>query len=118
MAGADRNQPKLTFAATADQPVNLDVFAQLGEPELYSAAIGNGATVNVNAAQVTPGIWAADIGQSGPFGDGGAPAGTVSVSATAPRQLFDPNVTSNAAGDIWLAGARDGHCRTRRHWRG
>ena len=98
------DSPKLTVAATADQPVNLDIFAGQGEPELYSAAIGNGATVNVNAAQVTPGIWAADIGQSGPFGESGAPAGTVSVSATAHAQLFDPNVTSNAAGDIWLQG--------------
>ena len=97
--------PKLTFAATADQPVNLDVFSDgWGEPELYSAAIGNGATVNVNAAQVTPGFWAADIGQSGPFGDGGATPGTVSVTATAHTQLFDPNVTSNAVGDIWLQG--------------
>jgi hypothetical protein len=91
--------------ATADQPVNLDVFANgWGEPELYSAAVGNGATVTANAAQVTPGVWAADIGQSGPFGDAGAPPGTVSVTATAHAQLFDPNVTSNGAGDIWLTG--------------
>ena len=96
--------PNLTFAATADQPVNLDVEAQLGAPQVYSAAVGDGATVNVNASQVTPGIWVADIGQSGPSGDAGAPAGTVSVTATAHTQLFDPNVTSNAAGDIWLAG--------------
>ncbi len=95
---------KQTFAATADQPVNLDVFASPGKPDAYSAAIGNSATVNVSAAQVTPGIWVADIGQSGPFGDGGAPAGSVSVAATAHGQLFDPNVTSNAAGDLWQLG--------------
>ena len=59
--------PRLTIAATADQPVNLDVFANgWGEPEYYAAAIGDGATASVNAAQVTPGVWAADIGQSGP----------------------------------------------------
>lgn len=97
--------PRLTIAATADQPVNLDVFANgWGEPEYYAAAIGDGATASVNAAQVTPGVWAADIGQSGPFGDDGAPAGSVSVAATARAQLFDPNVASNAAGDIWLQG--------------
>jgi hypothetical protein len=46
----------------------------------------------------------ADVGQTGPFGEGGASAGSVSVSATASGQLFDPNVTSNAVGDIWTAG--------------
>ena len=61
------DSPRLTVAATASQPVNLDISAQLGDPELYSPAIGNGATVNVNAAQVTPGLWAADIGQSRSF---------------------------------------------------
>ncbi len=109
--------PKLTFVATASQPVNLDVAAAFGAPELYSAAVGNGATVNVTAAQVTPGIWTANIGQLGPFGDGGAPVGTVSVAATAHGQLFDPNVTSNALGISGRSGSQRPRS-TRRRWPG
>jgi hypothetical protein len=90
---------QLTVQAAATQPVNLDIFYSSGEPEVYSAAQGNGAVVRVQAPMVSPGIWAADIGQTGPFA-GPAPAGTVSVAAVAQGQLFDPAVTSST-GDFW-----------------
>jgi hypothetical protein len=93
---------RLTVATSADQPVNLDVFYSSGEPEKYSAAQGNGATVRVNAAQVSPGLWASDIGQHGPF-TGPAQPGTASVAAVARGQVFDPAVTSTT-GDVWQAG--------------
>jgi hypothetical protein len=96
----DVNQ--LTVAAAATQPVNLDILYLSGEPEVYSAAQGNGATVRVNAAQVSPGIWGADVGQTGPFA-GPAPAGSVSVAALARGKLFDPAVTSST-GDVWQLG--------------
>jgi hypothetical protein len=51
---------------------------------------------------VSPGIWETDIGQSGPF-NGPAPAGTVTVSASAVGQLFDPAVTTST-GDFWQIG--------------
>jgi hypothetical protein len=69
---------------------------------VYSA-VGNAASVKVTATQVSPGIWAADIGQMGPFA-GPAPAGTVCVAATAHGQLFDPALSSNTA-DVWQEGA-------------
>jgi hypothetical protein len=90
---------RLTVAASATQPVNLDVFYQSGEPDVYAAAQGNGATVRVDAAQVSPGLWAADVGQTGPFA-GPAPAGSVSLAAVARGQLFDPAITSST-GDVW-----------------
>lgn len=93
---------QLTTTATADQPVNLDFFYNSGEPDVYSAAQGNGATVQVNAAQVSPGLWIADVGQSGPF-NGPAPSGQVSLSASAVGRLFDPDLTSST-GDVWQAG--------------
>jgi hypothetical protein len=93
---------RLTVAASATQPVNLDIFYNSGQPERYSAFQGNGATVRVNASQVSPGIWNADVGQHGPFAEP-APPGLVSVAAVARGQLFDPAVTSST-GDIWLAG--------------
>jgi hypothetical protein len=88
--------------AVADQPVNMDLFYFSGDPDLYSAAQGNGAQVVVSAPQVSPGIWATDLGQSGPF-NGPAPAGTVTVSAFAIGQLFDTAVESST-GDYWQAG--------------
>jgi hypothetical protein len=95
---------KLTVAANADQPVNLDINYNSGEPEKYSAAQGNGATVKVNAAQVSPGLWLANVGQTGPFADGGSTPGQVTLAASSRGQLFDPAVTSNAFGDLWTIG--------------
>jgi hypothetical protein len=92
----------LTVVATADQPVNLDINYQSGDPEVYSAAVGNGASVTVNAAQVSPGLWLSNVGQEGPFA-GPAPAGSLNLSASAVGQLFDPAVTSST-GDFWQAG--------------
>src|SRR5262249_38695230 len=93
---------KLTVAANADQPVNLDVFYNSGEPDVYAAAVGNGATVKVSAKQVSPGLWIADVGQSGPF-TRPAPAGQVTLDAVSHAKLFDPGVSSNAFSDIWTA---------------
>lgn len=90
---------QLTVQAAATQPVNLDLFYSSGEPEVYSSAQGNGAIVHVQAPQVSPGLWAADIGQTGPF-DGPAPTGSVTSAAVAQGQLFDPAVTSST-GDFW-----------------
>jgi hypothetical protein len=92
----------LTEKVTADQPVNADFFYNSGNPDRYSAAQGNGATVTVNAAMVSPGIWATDIGQTGPF-SAPAPTGQASASATARGRLFDPAVESDG-GDPWQAG--------------
>ena len=91
-----------TFATSADQPVNMDVFYSSGEPDVYSAAQGNGAKVQVDAAQVSPGLWITDIGQTGPFAGASTP-GTASVAAVAHGQLFDPAVMSST-GDVWLQG--------------
>lgn len=95
-------------SAAGDQPVNLDMAWQGGNPELYSAApAGGGATTvqagNGTTTNVTAGIWLANLGQTGPFGTGGAPAGTVTVSATATGLLFDTAVTSTA-GNFQLEG--------------
>jgi hypothetical protein len=97
---------ELDASAVADQPVNMDFFYQSGEPDVYSAAVGNGASVKVTAKQVSPGIWVTDIGQTGPFA-GPAPVGMVTVSASAQGQLFDPAITSST-GDFWQEGLAGG----------
>ncbi|HXJ62730.1 MAG TPA: hypothetical protein VNN79_03150, partial [Actinomycetota bacterium] len=91
-----------TDVVSADQPVNLDFAYNSGEPDVYAAHVGNGASVTVDADQVSPGLWAANVGQVGPFA-GPAPAGTANLSATAHCNLFDTN-TSSTTGDIWTAG--------------
>ena len=57
---------------------------------------GNGATVNFVASEVSPGIFASDIGQTGPFA-APAPAGTATFTATATGKLFDLDATSDTA---------------------
>ena len=93
-------------AAVATTGVNLDLFYTSGNPDVYAANVDNSATVNVDAPQVSPGLWASDIGQTGPF-DGPAPHGTFTISASARGQLFDPAVSSTT-GDIWAAGVDPG----------
>ena len=87
---------QFTLNVNADQPVNEDVFFNSGEPDHYSAANGNGASVNFIASEVSPGIFASDIGQTGPF-TAPAPAGTATFSATATGKLFDLDATSDTA---------------------
>jgi hypothetical protein len=79
--------------AAGDQPVNLDVNYQSGEPEVYGPAVGNTATITSTGDQVSPTFWLANVGQTGPF-DGPATPGEVSFSATATGQLFDPAIGS------------------------
>ena len=93
---------ELNAAATADQPVNMDFFFQSGNPDVYAAAVGNGASVQVDADQVSPGLWATDLGQTGPFSSPATP-GTATVSASAIGNLFDPAITSST-GDFWQLG--------------
>lgn len=90
--------------AAADQPVNVDMAWQGGDPEVYTAAApGSTTTTNAySASQVAPGIWYADLGQTGPFAAPATP-GTVTVSATATGQLFDTDVTS-PTGDFYTEG--------------
>ena len=51
---------------------------------------------------MTAGIWNAVPSERGPYGLGGAPAGTADVSMTTQSKAFDPAVTSST-GDFWPA---------------
>jgi hypothetical protein len=97
---------ELDGTAVGDQPVNMDFFFQSGDPDVYGAASGNTASVQVNASEVSYGVWETDIGQNGPFA-GPAPSGTVTASVSAVGQLFDPAVTSST-GDVWQLGVTGG----------
>jgi hypothetical protein len=91
-----------SLTAAADQPVNVDMSWQGGDPEVYASATGNTTTDTATGSPLSPGIWSANLGQTGPFA-APAPTGTVTVSATATGKLFDTDVTS-PGGDFQAAG--------------
>ncbi len=93
---------QLSVTATADQPVSLDVFYSSGNPERYRPPSGRSAAVRIDAAQLPPGLWAAELGPRGPF-DRPVRPGAAMVRASARGRLFDPSVRSST-GDVWLAG--------------
>ena len=89
--------------ASADQPVNVDMAWEGGNPEVYTASNGgNTTTDSYSAGQVTPGFWSGNLGPTGPF-DGPATPGSVTVSAMATGQLFDTDVSS-PTGDFYTEG--------------
>lgn len=90
--------------ASASVPIDLDVFQNTGEPEVYGPTQGDSASVRVSAAELAPGLWFGQPGQIGPFTES-APAGTVELTALAHTQRFDRSVTSST-GDPWLASVR------------
>ncbi|HEX5496106.1 MAG TPA: S8 family serine peptidase [Mycobacteriales bacterium] len=94
----------LSVFASASIPIDLDVFQNTGEPEVYGPTQGDSASVRVTADELAPGLWFGQPGQVGPFTQP-APTGTVKLTARARTQRFDPAVTSSV-GDPWLASVR------------
>jgi hypothetical protein len=106
---------QLSVAATSSTPAQVELFAPLGEPDVFgdlgAAQAGDLTSVaRVTEAggrhQVARGFWGTFVQQIGPFSDAGAPAGTSTLTATALTQPLDPAVTS-AAGDPYAPGFTD-----------
>ncbi|HEY1741215.1 MAG TPA: S8 family serine peptidase, partial [Acidimicrobiia bacterium] len=97
----------LSFAATASVPIEMDVSTAGGAPDVESSS-GTTVSASVAAPEVSPGQWAADPAEIGPF-PATAPAATATVSAAVNANTFDSNVTSTT-GDVWLTstGAASG----------
>ncbi|MFJ6621875.1 S8 family serine peptidase [Kitasatospora sp. NPDC091335] len=104
--GTDR----LKAVAASSTPAQIELSATAGSPDLFGdlkkAQDGSAisvATDNGTAEQpVVPGNWTTFVQQIGPFGTGGAPAGTSTLTATAHTQAFDPALTSST-GDPYAA---------------
>jgi hypothetical protein len=94
----------LFVAAEATVPVTFDYGWNFGagDPDLGATSYGNVATAAFTANPVAPGLWFANPAEIGPFGDGGAPAGTANLAMVAHTKLFDPAITSDT-GDLWKA---------------
>ena len=80
---------QFALSVSADQPVNVDMNYNSGEPELYTPAAGNPTVDKVTAAQVSPGIW---ISQHRPERavQRAGPAGTAQLSGHGRRQPVRP----------------------------
>ncbi len=90
---------RVDAVARATVPVTFDFG--YGDPDLPAISHGNTAAATFATSEATPGVW--DIGPTpagGPFGDAGAPTGTVSTAMIAHTLGFDTN-TSSSTGDIW-----------------
>jgi hypothetical protein len=93
-----------TASATVPIEFNYSFNPNLGDPDLLGAP-----TTTDNAAgsytptggSVEPGVWAATVGEFGPYGPGGATPGFFNMSFTATMKEFDPAVTSDT-NDLWL----------------
>ncbi len=98
----------LSVTQSSSLPAMFDVSPFAGDPDLVSSAstaaplCGDTASVSYAPADglVTAGEWSAGPTECGPYGAGGAPAGTANVSMAAQAKAFDPAVTSGA-GDLW-----------------
>jgi hypothetical protein len=85
--------------AQASEPVTFDFG--FGDPDVPAISSGNSAAATFATRAATPGLWEiAPTPARGPFGDAGAPKGTVSTAMIAHTLGFDTN-TSSSTGDIW-----------------
>ncbi|MGH2388133.1 MAG: hypothetical protein ACRDIE_07995, partial [Chloroflexota bacterium] len=106
----------LQITAHSPAPLGIDAapvsgaspYGGTGSPDRYqstgpliNAAGGDyAATITIQAPEVAPGPWETSPEQFGPFGNTGAPPGTVDVRAVAYGEPFDRQVTSTT-GDPW-----------------
>jgi subtilisin family serine protease len=91
----------LTAAASAAEPIDLDLSTYIGLPEvLKRSGPGNVAIASLSSPQLTPGVWLAQLNQIGPFQDP-SKQGTANIGLVAHTQVFDPAVTSST-GNAWL----------------
>lgn len=98
-----------SLSASSTVPAQVELNSPGGGIDLFGdlqAAKGGDtistASVAETAGQVGLGYWGTYVQEIGPFGDGGAPAGTSVLTATATMRPFDSTVTTST-GDPYLA---------------
>jgi hypothetical protein len=95
---------ELSATASATLPVQVDLDALPGNPEVLGPSVGNTSTATVRSSVIAPGIWFTLAGQIGPYTPT-APPGTVKFSARVTARQFDPAVTSST-GNVWLGAVQ------------
>ncbi len=96
---------QITASATVpiEEAYSFNPF--VGDPSLLAPpTTGDNAagSYTPTGGTVTPGVWAAEAGELGPYGPGGATPGFFNSSMSATTKEFDPAVSSDT-NDFWLA---------------
>ena len=100
---------QLQATATATAPVTFDLEYFPGDPDVSPDTQGHGVTgsqggdtasLTLTKPEISPGLWLLNPDEIGPFGAGGAPPATASVSLNAVTQEFDPTAKSSTD-DFW-----------------
>ncbi|WP_075737102.1 S8 family serine peptidase [Streptomyces acidiscabies] len=91
----------LVATASADRPVDLNLYPWTGAPAVFGRTGPGGTTVaTARAGQLAAGQWTTDVSDQGPFRDKPAGTGTAKVTLTATTQAFDPAAKAST-GAYW-----------------
>jgi hypothetical protein len=74
-------------------------------PRSPAVPAGPTATAHLALPAIAPGVWFGAPALVGPFGNGGPPAATADMTATAEMNAFDQAITSDT-GDVWRHARR------------
>src|SRR5262249_60028480 len=78
----------LTMVASSTVPIGMTMSDQFGATEVPAVPAGPTAPAPPALPAVAPGVWFGAPALVGPFGNGGPPAGTPPMTATAERNAF------------------------------
>ncbi|MEU5041321.1 S8 family peptidase [Streptomyces griseorubiginosus] len=92
---------KLVATATADHPVDLNMYPWTASPMvLGQAGTGDTTVATALAGQLASGLWTTEVTDPGPFGDKPAGKGTAKITLTATTRSFDPAAKAST-GEFW-----------------
>jgi hypothetical protein len=91
----------LTMVASSTVAIGMTMSDQFGATEVPAVPASPTATAHLALPAIAPGVWFGAPALVGPFGNGGPPAATADMTATAEVNAFDQAITSDT-GDLWL----------------
>jgi len=92
---------RLVATASADHPVDLNIYPWTGEPGVFGeAGAGDTTVATALAGQLASGQWNTDVSDPGPFDKPSGTGSTAKVTLTATTQAFDPAAKAST-GDYW-----------------
>jgi len=85
---------------SATQRAFFDVLPLVTQAPDVESTFGTAPKASITATELSPGLWGANPGPIGPFGDAPAPAGTITLTASVSTLGFDDSVTTST-GNFW-----------------
>ena len=99
--------------------VSFDMNHTIGDPDVSPVVTAGGVSsstgtntesVSLNSPEVSPGLWALNPEEVGPYPAGGAPKEVALATVTAVTQAFDPAVRTDTD-DLWQSALSFSHFR-------